>query len=157
MLSTPYARLDVSKVGLLVGLAVLAFGVYASVSYFRSGGHAMTALRALAALPVGVTAIVLSFSTVCSGCGARLEGRRLSTAAARAADVQRAAEAVDAAAVARALAGAANEPGPAQVRLEACPQCRRLVRVQTGSSKRMLSGDTAVALAELVVGLPQPN
>jgi hypothetical protein len=154
---TTYARLDVSKVGLLVGLALLAFGVYASVSYFRSGGHGATALRALVALPVGVAAIALSFSTVCSGCGARLESRRLSTSAARAADLQRAADTADAAAVARALAGAANEAGAAAVRLEACPQCRRLVRLQAGGGRRVLSGDPAVAVADLVLGLPQPK
>lgn len=61
MTEPPTARLDVSKVGLLVGVALIAFGVYAAVAYFRSGGHGLTALRALAAVPVGVVAIVLSF------------------------------------------------------------------------------------------------
>jgi hypothetical protein len=74
MSESPYARLQVSKTGLLLGLALLAFGLYTAVSYFRSGGqgHAMTTLRALLAIPVGCVVVYLSFSTVCSGCNKRL-------------------------------------------------------------------------------------
>lgn len=61
MTETPSPRLNVSKVGLLVGAALIAVGVYGTVTYFRSGGHGLTALRALVAVPVGVVAMILSF------------------------------------------------------------------------------------------------
>lgn len=154
MTETPYPRLDVSKVGLLVGAALIAFGLYATISYFRSGGHGLTALRAVVALPVGAVAIVLSFSTVCSGCGARLETRTLSTSAPRASEVWRAAETSDGAALVRALGVARGERGSAKVGLEACPRCQRLVRTRADGGTRVLSGEPAGPAVAAVLALP---
>jgi len=151
----------VSKVGIVLGLALLAFGAYTLVTYFRPGGHghAVTLLRAAAAVPLGAVAIYLSFSTACSGCGARLASRQISTSAARATALMMAAAASDGTGVARAFAAARTESGAVRVTAEACPRCRRLVRVNAGGGQpaRVLAGDAAPAAAEAVLAGSESN
>lgn len=156
MSGAAYPRLDVSKVGLLIGLALIAFGLYTTVTYFRSGhGHAMTLLRALVGIPLGVVAIYLSFSTVCSACGAALTHRTIATSAERASAMMLAAAATDGAGVARALSAAEGQPGSAQIQVDACPQCRGLVRLRgAGQRDRLLTGDAAHLVADAVLSGP---
>ena len=164
MTEIPHARVDVSKVGLLVALALLAFGLYTAVAYFRSGGqgHGMTVLRALVAVPLGCIGIYLSFSTVCSACGATLARRDIRTSQPRAADVMRAAATGDGPAVARACTAASGEPGLARVAAEVCPRCRRLARLREpdtsgGDQPRTLTGEGARPIADAVLAVPEPD
>ena len=148
-----YPRLDVSKVGLLIGVALIAFGVYATVAYFRSGhGHAMTMLRALVGIPLGAVAIYLSFSTVCSACGAALTHSTISTSRDRASALMLAAATSDGAGVVRALASAQAQAGSEAVQVDACPQCRGLIRLRDGGqAPRLLSGDAARVVVDAVL------
>jgi len=157
MSGSPFPRLDVSKVGLLIGLAVLAFGVYTSVTYFRSGGHghAATALRALVAIPVGLAAVYLSFSTVCSGCGATLARRSLATSQVAAEMIVQSASAGDAPGLARAIESARGQPGAVRVEATACPQCRRQAQVTSLGQSPRVTGDAATRVAEAVLALPE--
>ncbi|HVT08520.1 MAG TPA: hypothetical protein VHO67_13760 [Polyangia bacterium] len=157
MSGSPFPRLDVSKVGLLIGLAVLAFGVYTSVTYFRPGGHGhgATALRALIAIPVGLAALYLSFSTVCSGCGASLVRRGLSTSQVAAEAILQAGAAGDARALARAVESARGQSGAVRVELTACPQCRRQAQVKSLGQSPRITGDAAVHVAEAVLAIPE--
>ena len=158
MSASPHPRLDVSKVGLLIGVGLILFGAYTLFSYFRPGGHghAMAMLRGAVAVPLGPVIIYLSFSTVCSACGATLTRRQLSTSAAQATAIMMGASTGDAAGLARAYVAARRDPGPAAVTVEACPSCRRLVRLSGGrQASRILANDTARPLADAVLAEPE--
>src|SRR4249920_2320399 len=129
-LMTPAPQLMASKVGVALGVTLLAFGGYVVISYVARGGHAMTLLRALVALPVGVVAIYLSFGWKCSVCGKALERSELDTAPARAETLALAAAAGDGTGAARAFEAARLEQGAVHVSVEFCSTCRRLARVR---------------------------
>ncbi len=154
MTGAAHPRLEISKVGVLIGLALLAFGLYTTVTYFRSGhGHAMTLLRALAAVPLGAVAVYLSFSTVCSACGAALTHQSIATSADRASSLMLAAAASDGTGLARALAAAQSSSGTVQVQIDACPQCRGLIRLRAPGTvpERLLAGDAARPAVDAVL------
>jgi hypothetical protein len=99
-------------------------------------------------------AIYLSFSTVCSGCGARLVHRQLATSPERAGELIRAASMGDGPGLARALAVARGEGGGRSLRADACPSCRRLVRLRGAEGTGVLSGDIARPAAEALLAIP---
>lgn len=164
MTELPHPRLGISKAGLLISIAVLAFGLYTAITFFRSGGHghAMTVLRALVAIPIGCVGVYLSFSTVCSVCGVSFTRRDLRTSEARAVEVMRAATTGDGNAVGRACTAAAGEPGTTRVTVEVCPKGHDLARLHApgtsgGEPPRILAGAAARPIASAILALPASN
>ncbi|HEY4186473.1 MAG TPA: hypothetical protein VGP07_15460 [Polyangia bacterium] len=122
-------RLAISNSGLGVGLTLLGFSLYTIATAFGRG-HGTTILRGLVALPLGLVIVYLSFSWVCSTCGATLRRSVVDTTPARASEVARALLEGGRAAAAQAWEAARGQRGAARISVQACPQCRRLARLR---------------------------
>ena len=120
-------RLAVSNSGLGVGLALLGFSLYTIATAFGRG-HGTTSLRGLVALPLGLVIVYLSFSWVCSACGATLRRSVVGTTPARASEVARALVEGGQVAAQQAWEAARGQRGVARISVQACPQCRQLAR-----------------------------
>jgi hypothetical protein len=150
----PSPQLMISKAGIAVGLALLAFGAYTTISYFARGGQATTLLRAVAAVPLGVVAIYLSFQWGCSVCGVAFKRVEVSTSTTGAGALAEAIARRDGIAAARALTAARGQGGNARITADYCPQGRDLARVRVsgagagGAGTRVMSGATARPLID---------
>ena len=144
----------VSKPGIAIGVALLAFGAYTTISYFSRGGHAMTLLRAIAALPIGAVAIYLSFQWGCSVCGVALKRAEVSTSTIAAGAFAEAIARRDGTSAARALTGARSQGGNARITADYCPEGRDLARVRVSGASlsvdgtRVINGATARPLID---------
>jgi hypothetical protein len=149
-------QLFVSKVGVAIGLALLAFGVYATATHVTRGGHAVTLLRALVALPIGVVVIYLSFGLRCSICGAVLKRSALDTSARDAASLAGATASGDGGAAARRFVAARQAAGSTHVGIDYCADGRDLVRVRVsgapagGDGAQLLLGEAARPLVDAI-------
>jgi len=141
----PSPQLMISKAGIAVGLALLAFGAYTTISYFARGGHATTLLRAIAAVPLGAVAIYLSFQRGCSVCGVALERAEVSISATGAVTFAEAIARRDGTGAARALAGAGGQGGKARITADYCPQGRDLARVRVRGAGTGIDGTHVIS------------
>jgi len=150
----PSPQLLISKAGIAVGLALVAFGAYTTISYFYRGGHAMTLLRGVAAVPLGAVAIYLSFQWGCSVCGVALKRAEVSTSTIAARAFAEAIARQDGTGAAHTLTGARGQGGNARITADYCPQGRDLARVRVSGASagadgtRVISGPAARPLID---------